>query len=115
MSPNAAPASGQLFMLGRRLHHTDFTTGAHSETGNPIFTNHVGQAGPMYIQTSCMGCHINNGRGLPPAVGQPLANALIEVGSTADGAPDPVYGSCLLMQNAGGSSEGTAMIASYTI
>ncbi|HUJ09341.1 MAG TPA: di-heme oxidoredictase family protein [Verrucomicrobiae bacterium] len=115
MAPNAAPASGQLFMLGRRLHHTDFLSGAHSEPDNPIFTNHVGQAGPMYIQTSCMGCHINNGRGLPPAVGQPLSTALIEVGSDADGAPDPVYGSVLLMQNVNGPSEGTATIASYTI
>jgi CxxC motif-containing protein (DUF1111 family) len=115
MSPNSAPASGQLFLLGRRLHHTDFTTGAHSEPDNPIFTNHVGQAGPMYIQTSCMGCHINNGRGFPAAVGQPLTTALIEVGSSADGAPDPVYGSCLLMQNISGPSEGTATIASYTI
>jgi CxxC motif-containing protein (DUF1111 family) len=62
-----------------------------------------------------MGCHVNNGRGFPAAVGQPLTTALIEVGSSADGAPDPVYGSCLLMQNAGGPSEGTATIASYTI
>src|ERR1035438_10802685 len=108
MAPNAAPTSGQLFLLGRRLHHTDFFSGAHSEPDNPVFANHVGQAGPMYIQASCMGCHINNGRGLPPPVGQPLANALIEVGSTADGAPDPVYGSVLLMQNVSGPSEGTA-------
>ena len=115
MAPNASPPTGEQFMLGRRLHHTDFTTGAHSEPGNPIFTNHVGQAGPMYIQTSCMGCHINNGRGFPAAVGQPLSTALIEVGSTADGAPDPVYGSVLLMQNVNGPSEGTATIASYTI
>jgi CxxC motif-containing protein (DUF1111 family) len=115
MSPNASPASGQLFMLGRRLHHTDFTTGAHSEPDNPVFANHVGQAGPMYIQTSCMGCHINNGRGLPPAVGQPLSTALIEVGSDASGTPDPVYGTVLLMQNVSGPSEGTATIASYTI
>jgi CxxC motif-containing protein (DUF1111 family) len=114
MSPGAAAASGQLFVLGRRLHHTDFTTGAHSEPDNPVFTSHVGQAGPQYIQTSCMGCHINNGRGLPPAVGQPLTTALIEVGSDADGTPDPVYGTVLLMQNVNGPSEGTATIASYT-
>jgi CxxC motif-containing protein (DUF1111 family) len=114
MAPNASPATGKQFMLGRRLHHTDFTTGAHSEPDNPVFTSHVGQAGPTYIQTSCMGCHVNNGRGFPAAVGQPLTTALIEVGSSADGAPDPVYGSVLLMQNAGGPSEGTATIASYT-
>ena len=114
MAPNAAPASGQLFLLGRRLHHTDFFSGAHSEPDNPVFANHVGQAGPMYIQASCMGCHINNGRGLPPAVGQPLSTALIEVGSDANGTPDPVYGTVLLMQNATGSSEGTATIDSYT-
>jgi CxxC motif-containing protein (DUF1111 family) len=114
MAPNAAPASGQLFMLGRRLHHTDFLTGAHSEPDNPVFTDHIGQAGPQYIQKSCMGCHINNGRGLPPAVGQPLTTALIEVGSDADGTPDPVYGTVLLMQNVSGPGEGTATIASYT-
>ena len=115
MAPNASPPTGQEFMLGRRLHHTDFLTGAHTEPGNPIFTNHVGQAGPMYIQSTCMDCHINNGRGFPAAVGQPLSTALIEVGSTADGAPDPVYGSVLLMQNVNGPGEGTATIASYTI
>ena len=58
-------ASAQPFMLGRRLHHTDFATGAHSEFPgeNPIFTEHVGKLGPQFYAESCVACHLNNGRG----------------------------------------------------
>jgi len=63
---NIAPASIQPFMLGRRLHHTDFGDGSHSEAGNPIFTDHMNQLGPRYAAHSCLSCHNNNGHGLPP-------------------------------------------------
>jgi len=43
MAGNIAPSSGIPFLLGRRLHHTDFTTGAHSEAGNPVFAEQIGK------------------------------------------------------------------------
>ncbi|HZJ17030.1 MAG TPA: di-heme oxidoredictase family protein, partial [Chthoniobacteraceae bacterium] len=68
---NIAPISAQPFMLGRRLHHTDFGDGAHSESGNPTFTEQAGKLGPKFIARSCVQCHVNNGRALPPAIGAP--------------------------------------------
>jgi CxxC motif-containing protein (DUF1111 family) len=61
-----SPTNIQSFLLGRRLHHTDFGDGSHSEVGNPPMTNHVNQLGPRYAARSCLGCHLNNGGGLPP-------------------------------------------------
>lgn len=64
---NMAPEHIQDFVEGRRLHHTNFTNGEHSEGGNPIFNTHKGKLGPLYNGFSCISCHINNGRGLPVA------------------------------------------------
>lgn len=63
---NMSHTNIQSFLLGRRLHHTDFGDGSHSEVGNPIMDNHVNQLGPRYVGRSCLGCHLNNGGGLPP-------------------------------------------------
>ena len=111
---NISPANGLPFMLGRRLHHTDFGDGAHSEVGNPIFTEHVGQLGPKFINRSCVACHVNNGRSLPPAVGAPMLKSVVKVGSNATGSPHPTLGSVLQPQAATGTNEGGATIASYT-
>jgi CxxC motif-containing protein (DUF1111 family) len=63
---NMSHTNIQPFLLGRRLHHTDFGDGSHSEVGNPIMDNHVNQLGSRYVGRSCLGCHLNNGGGLPP-------------------------------------------------
>lgn len=63
---NVSHTNIQPFLLGRRLHHTDFGDGSHSEVGNPVMNNHVNQLGPRYVGRSCLGCHLNNGGGLPP-------------------------------------------------
>ena len=76
---NISPTNGLPFMLGRRLHHTDFGDGAHSEPDNPIFTEHVGQLGPKFINRSCVACHVNNGRALPPAIGAPMLQTVVKV------------------------------------
>ncbi len=111
---NISPTNGLPFMLGRRLHHTDFGDGAHSEPDNPVFTEHVGQLGPKFIARSCVECHINNGRALPAAVGTPLTKWVFKVGSNASGAPHPTLGSVLQSQSSSGPNEGSVMIASYT-
>ncbi len=63
MALNIQPENVQNFVEGRRLFHTDFTTGAHSEMGNQVFTEHMNQAGPLFATTACTNCHLHNGPG----------------------------------------------------
>ena len=114
LAPNASPPTGEPFLLGRRLHETDFGDGSHSETGNPIYTSQVGKLGPKFANRSCVACHVNNGRALPPAIGAPMLQSVVRVGSDAMGTPDPVLGSVLQPQITSGSPEGGATISSYT-
>ena len=111
---NISPTNGIPFMLGRRLHHTDFGDGAHSESGNPIFAEHVGQLGPKFIARSCVACHVNNGRALPPTIGAAMLQSVVKVGSDANGSPHPTLGSVLQPQAASGPVEGSATISGYT-
>lgn len=111
---NLAPENAQPFMLGRRLHHTDFGDGSHSEAGNPVFTEQIGKLGPRHINRSCVACHTNNGRALPPAIGQPMLQSVVKVGANASGDPHPVLGSVLQPVSSTGEGEGSAKIASYT-
>jgi CxxC motif-containing protein (DUF1111 family) len=114
LAGNIAPTNVQPFLLGRRLHHTDFGTGAHSESGNPIFAAHVGKLGPKFIARSCVACHVNNGRALPPEIGAPMLRTVMRVGGDASGTTHPTLGTVLQPQSASGSIEGSATIASYT-
>ncbi len=111
---NIAPVSAQPFMLGRRLHHTDFGNGAHSEPGNPIFSEQIGKLGPKFIARSCVECHVNNGRALPPTIGAPMFQTVMKIGGDAGGAPHPALGSVLQPQSISGPAEAGATIASYT-
>lgn len=111
---NISYINGQPFMLGRRLHHTDFGTGVHSEGGNPVFTEHMNQLGPKYIGRSCVTCHINNGRALPPATGAQMLQTVVKVGSNAAGAPHPTLGSVLQPRITSGTAEAGVTLASYT-
>jgi CxxC motif-containing protein (DUF1111 family) len=113
MATNAAPASAQPFMLGRRLHHTDFGTGAHSERGNPIYKEQADKLGVRFNERSCVGCHANNGRALPPAVGAPLRHYVVRVGRDATGAPHPKLGATLQTQALKGAPEASVSIASW--
>lgn len=114
LAGNISPTNAQLFMLGRRLFHTDFGDGSDSEPDNPIYTEQVGKLGPKYQNRSCVACHANDGRALPPAIGVPLTQYVIKVGSDANGTPDPVLGSELQMESTSGPGEGTVTIGSYT-
>ena len=92
---NLALASGHRFMHGRRLHHTDFSTGSHSEPDNPPLIEHAGDVGPRFLNTSCVACHVNNGRSLPPEVGSAIVQSVIRVGSDEHGTPHPSLGDTL--------------------
>lgn len=111
---NISPTNGQLFMLGRRLHHTDFGDGSHNEPGNPIYTQQVGKLGPKFIARGCVDCHVNNGRALPAPVGTPLTKWVFKVGSDASGTAHPTLGHVLQPQSSSGPNEGNVTIASYT-
>jgi len=63
MALNTQHENVQAFLEGRRLFHTDFATGTHSETGNPVFTEQAGKAGPLFNTTTCETCHLKNGPG----------------------------------------------------
>ncbi len=92
---NIARASGHRFMHGRRLHHTDFATGGHSEPDNPPLIDHAGDAGPRFLNTSCVGCHVNNGRSLPPEVGASIARSVVIVAADTAGTTHPILGDSL--------------------
>jgi CxxC motif-containing protein (DUF1111 family)/mono/diheme cytochrome c family protein len=63
MALNIQPENVQNWAEGRRLVHTDFITGNHSELGNNPFEEHANQAGPLYATTACTNCHLHNGPG----------------------------------------------------
>lgn len=111
MVGNVSPASAHAFVRGRRLHHTSFVTGAHSEPDNPAMSEHAGKAGPRFINTSCVACHVNNGRALPPQVGQPLLRGVVRVAGSSMGEPHPLLGDEL--QPAGPAAEGAAVLAGW--
>lgn len=66
MALNIQAPHQQAWLEGRRLFHTDFGTGAHSESGNPVFTAQAGKLGPHFNVKSCTACHGHNGRGVTP-------------------------------------------------
>ena len=112
--------SAQPFMLGRRLHHTDFATGAHSEFPgeNPIFTEQVGKLGPQFYAASCIACHLNNGRAIPPGLNVTITNAVTKIG-TASGTHDSRLGGSLQPLRLVGAvtqpGEGSIKIDSYSL
>ena len=114
MSPGASPLTGEPFLLGRRLHHTDFGDGTHAEQPNPVYPEQIGKLGPKYVNRSCVDCHANNSRALPPAIGQPMLQSVVHVARDASGTPDPVLGSLLQPQNTSGPAEDSVVISSYS-
>jgi CxxC motif-containing protein (DUF1111 family) len=99
----------QRFVEGRRLVHTNFTTGDHNEPGNDRNQALVGLQGGRFNQSACIGCHVNNGRSpAPSAVNQRLDTMAIRVAAiNSDGVqvPHPMYGTEVQM-NAAAKSGG---------
>lgn len=114
MAGNLSPVSAQPFLLGRRLHHTDFGSGVHSEPGNPAFETQAGKLGPAFVEQSCIACHVNNGRALPPAVGGTMYQTVLKAGSDTGGAPHAKLGAALQPRTIKGEAEGSASIASWS-
>lgn len=111
---NIAPGSIQDFMLGRRLHHTDFGDGSHSEPGNPVFSAQENKLGNAFIARSCVECHVNNGRALPPLVGAPMLQSVVKVGADEAGSPHPQLGKVIQPRVLTGPPEGGVSIDSFS-
>jgi len=114
IATNMSPESIQPFMLGRRLHHTDFGNGVHSEGGNPAFGEQIGKLGPRFTARSCVECHVNNGRTLPSPVGTSL-RAVVKVGADEGGSAHPYLGKMLQPQTTSGVPEAGASISGWTL
>ncbi|SEK28564.1 CxxC motif-containing protein, DUF1111 family [Stigmatella aurantiaca] len=120
MANNIGITNTKRFVQGRRLFHTSFADGTHSEhpTTNPVFTEHKGQLGPRYNQARCIECHTANGRGVAPAVGAKLSTLSVLTGTAgSSGAvlPDPTYGWNVQQQAASTSAPNYGVsVASYT-
>ena len=114
MPTNLSNINGQTFVLGRRVHHTDFGDGSHDEAAdNAGFAELANTLGTNYINRSCIACHAKNGRAIPPTTGQPLDQYVVKVGD-ASGAPDAQIGAILQPKFTAGSSEGSVSISSWT-
>ncbi len=86
---NIAGINIQPFVEGRRLFHTSFITGAHTEAGNPtLLTTQAGKAGPKFQQASCIACHVGNGKS-SPELGKPLDKMVVLTGDN-DSAGKPI-------------------------
>jgi len=101
------------FLLGRRLHHTHWGTGEHSEPNNPAMLIHRGKLGPNYNTASCVSCHDKNGVSVLPGIGQPLINHVVMVGSDAEGTPHPRWGEQLSPRAISGEPEGQVLLQGY--
>lgn len=102
MANNIGISNTQHFVEGRRLFHTSFVSGLHSEdtNRNPAFEAHAHQAGPGFNEERCISCHTLNGRSQPLTPGAALAQYSVLTGA-GNGKPDPVYGFNIQVQGAG--------------
>ena len=94
---NIGAVDMQRFVEGRRLFHTSFLDGRHSESPNvnPVFTAHSGQLGVRYNEIRCLGCHTLNGRSPAPVIGEKLNKFVVLTAAASTPStvtPDPTYG-----------------------
>jgi len=98
---NVGMKNMQRFVEGRRLVHTNFTTGDHNEPGNDRNLAAVGLQGARFNQSACIGCHVNNGRSpAPAAVDQRLDRMSVRVAkldAAGNQLAHPQYGTTIQM------------------
>jgi CxxC motif-containing protein (DUF1111 family) len=116
---NIGIANMQRFVEGRRLFHTSFLDGKHSESPevNPVFTEHANQLGARFNEVRCLGCHSLNGRSPAPMLGGPLnkMSVMVAAASTSTSVtPDATYGLNIQQQaRTVGAPDYTVSILSY--
>lgn len=87
-APALNTAQRQTFDQGNRLFNTNWVPAGAKGSA---FTG----LGPLYNRSSCVACHVRDGRGQPPNQAQPSLSLLIRIslpGIAAHGAPTPVPG-----------------------
>lgn len=93
---NVQPENMQLFLEGRSLFHTNFTTGNHSEEGLHFHDDQVNRqkslAGPNMDTTSCSECHDHNVRVKAGSTTAPQNVIKIGVKSANGFGPHPEFG-----------------------
>jgi CxxC motif-containing protein (DUF1111 family) len=93
----------QRFVEGRRWIHSNMSTGEHTEPGNDRHTAAVGLQGPRFNQSTCVGCHIGNGRSLAPLVPNQRLDTMVvrtaAVDANGQQVPHPVYGMAAQMNS----------------
>jgi CxxC motif-containing protein (DUF1111 family)/cytochrome c553 len=125
MSPNILGENAANFVQGRRLFHTDYSTGKHIEANNDLpdadTAVHANLSGPLFNQVTCEGCHSHNNRGVPPVAGAPFDSVVVKLfgpGKDQHGGPmpDPNYGKQLQPKAIGGAvAEGLASFQFQTV
>ena len=114
MAGNLSPINSERFMLGRRIHHTNFQTGVHSEQPNDDFIALKNKLGPDYINHSCIACHTNNGKGmLPNSLNQKMSNSVTKIGRDALGNYHETLGGVLQSESLNGTPEGIVSISNW--
>jgi CxxC motif-containing protein (DUF1111 family) len=115
MATNLSSRNAQSFVEGRRVHHTNFDDGTHDErSDNPVWTEQIGKVGNHYINHSCAGCHVRNGRALVEDVGESLDRWVFKVGDE-NGGPDSLIGQVLQPRiESNGSPEGNVTLGPWT-
>jgi len=98
---NVGMQNVQRFVEGRRLAHTNFTTGDHNEPGNDRMDAAVGLQGLRFNQSACIACHVNNGRSpAPTALNQKLDTMSVHVAAlnaAGQQVTHPQYGASVQM------------------
>jgi CxxC motif-containing protein (DUF1111 family) len=115
MATNLSSHNAQAFVEGRRVHHTNFDDGTHDErSDNPVWTEQIGKIGNHYINHSCAGCHVRNGKALVEDVGGSLDKWVFKVGDE-NGDPDSLIGRVLQPKiESNGTPEGNVTLGEWT-
>ncbi len=116
---NIGIANMQRFVEGRRLFHTSFLDGRHSESPdvNPVFTQHANQLGQRFNEVRCLGCHTLNGRSPTATIGSPLNKMVVMTAAASTSTavmPDPTYGlNVQQLSRAAGAADHAVTVQSY--
>ncbi|MEQ8279169.1 MAG: di-heme oxidoredictase family protein [Deltaproteobacteria bacterium] len=106
-APGLERDAERTFFKGRALFRDPWVTApASTETRDGL--------GPLFNARSCEQCHVRDGRGQPPALGEPMETMLLRL-SVSSGEPEPTYGGQLQPYAVlGVPAEGTPVVAYET-
>jgi CxxC motif-containing protein (DUF1111 family) len=117
MANNIGISNTKHFLQGRRLFHTSFISGEHSESPdtNPVFQQHKQAIVAGYNNERCIGCHQMNGRSPVPVIGDSLNGYSVLTAQQAgeDLLPDPLYGWNIQSRHRDSSKANAVLLQNY--